>query len=108
MDKLKKKTKRLFILWVITYIAVCCISNIYVLYQWYIMGSNPIELLSGYQIISLVIMIVYFIPLLLVVHHYSKLSKMEVIRKVTVFFIVFQGIWTVIMIGLTITSLMKL
>lgn len=101
----KKIARRLFFLWVISYVVLGVLSNAYVLYQRVFVGYDPIHMLSGYQVFSLIIMIVYFIPLLLVVLHYAKISEMRKLCKITSVALGFTSIGTAIMLLFTIGSL---
>ena len=101
----QKRAKILFRLWVISYIIYNVISNIYYLHQQNIMFNNPIVLLSKYQVLSLVIMIAYFLPLLITVFHYSKLADMLRFHSIVRFILIFFSIWLMLMVLFTILAI---
>jgi 4-amino-4-deoxy-L-arabinose transferase-like glycosyltransferase len=105
MEKNIQKAKILFVLWIISYIVVSFLSNVYVHYQKTVLGYNPISMLSGYQLFSLAIMVVYFIPLLLAVHHFSKLSQSDKLRKITLYILCFLCLYTAVLLFFTIGAI---
>lgn len=104
-EKQKKRAKHLFILWVISYVVFGLLSNGYVLYQRVFVGYDPIHMLSGYQILSFVVLIIYFIPLLLIVLHDAKETKMRRLCKFASFFLVYLVVSATIMLLFTIRAL---
>jgi len=76
-DVYAKKSKRLFIIWILSNIGLNFFSNIYVLHEKKVNNYNPITMLSGYQIFVLLIMIFYFLPLLYHVVHFAKLAELK-------------------------------
>lgn len=103
--KYKKKTRALLIVWLATYGIFNIASNVYYLYQKTVVGYNPLVLLSGYQIFSLIIMLVYFLPMLIAAYHYSKKANMPRVRTVTGIVLGLLGLWLLMMIVCTIWAI---
>ena len=101
----KKKAKRLFSLWIISYIVFSIISRLYISYQQVIVGYNPVAMLTEYQIFALGIMIVYFIPLLVVAYYRFKAAEMKTMQSLTYVLLWLICIWTVVMLFLTILTI---
>ena len=71
-------------------------------------GNNPIEMLSTYQLFSLGIMLLYFLPLLLAVYRYCKLADMPRLQVVVRIVLIFLVIWLSVMILFTVLEIIKL
>ena len=103
-DKYRKTARNLSIIWVVSYVLLGIISNIYTIYQRAINDYNPVTMLSGYQLLSLIIMLLYFIPMLFVICRYSKLAHMKKLNRIASIVCVFISIWSVMLFVLTIVS----
>lgn len=97
-----KKIKKLFILWVCSYVIVGFFSNLYVMYQLAVKGYNPITLHSGYQFFALAVLIFYFIPLISLIFHYSRLAALKKYMIWSGFILIFLSIGTFILFVLTV------
>ena len=104
-DKYRKKARALSIVWIASYVLLGVISNIYTIYQRAVNDYNPITMLSGYQLFSLLVMLIYFMPMLLLVCRYSKLAHMNKLHRVAQIVFVFIAIWTTFLFLLTVISL---
>lgn len=100
-----KKAKRLFTLWLILFFAFSIGSSFYVSYQEVFYGNDPTALLSGFQLFTLAIILVFFIPLLLYVFRLAKQSNQQKICKVTYGLLWLLGIWTCFMVLSTVLAL---
>ena len=104
-NDIDQKVKTLFSIWVITYITLGVASNIYVLYQQYITGYNPVRMLSGYQLLSLGLLMFYFVPFLSFIYFFSKDSELKQLRAIIRFLLCFLGIGTSIFFVATVIAL---
>ena len=77
ISKRKKLTRILSILWILTFIMVAICSHTYVIYTRVTTGISPIALLSTHQLIALAISLLYFYPLLFLIHHHAKIATMK-------------------------------
>ena len=104
MDQYRAKAKTLSIIWIASFIILGVISFIYIIYQRVVNNYNPITMLSGYQLFSLVIMLIYFMPMLLVIRRYSKLAHMTKLRRIAGIAYVFIAIWATFLSIFTVIS----
>lgn len=88
------RAKRLFTLWIICYAAFNIASSVYVSYQRVFVGYNPIAMLSGFQLISLGVVVLFFIPFLWLVYRLYRDSGLERMCKVIRGMLWFLGIWS--------------
>lgn len=70
-------TKRLSILWAVSYILMAIVSTIYTHTLARIGDLSPTEPGSPYQIITTLLVLVFFYPLLWIIHHNAKHAKMR-------------------------------
>ena len=100
----KKITKYLCILWIVTFIVVAICSHAYVIYTRVTTGISPIALLSTHQLIVLAVSLLYFYPLLFLIHHHAKIATMRKTVICAKIGIVFFSIWNVMAVITTIYS----
>ena len=98
----KKITKYLCILWIVTFIIVAICSHAYVIYTRVTTDISPIALLSPHQLIVLAISLLYFYPLLFLIHHHAKIATMRKTMVCAKIGIVFFSIWNVMAVITTI------
>ena len=68
--------KRLSVIFIATFIIVGIVSNVYVLMELQ-SNNNPITMLSGYQIFTVLLGIAVYIPLMFTIHRYSRLANLK-------------------------------
>lgn len=105
-EQYTRKVKILCFIFLFVFCAVNIASNIYVISQIH-NGHNPIVMLSGYQIFSLVIGIGVYIPLILAINRYAQLSQMRktiIVSKIALCYLV---IAETLMLILTIIEIIK-
>lgn len=91
------QVKQLFTLWLILYILYSVAGSIYCMYEQNINHYNPITMLSGFQIVSLAVVALFFIPFLFVVHRRAVAAQLKKIYKLTGFFLLALCVWSVIL-----------
>lgn len=108
MTNAKGCAKRLSIVWIVSFVIVGIVSNAYVLYQRTIIGVNPIRMLSSYQIISFLLIVLYFLPLLKAIIRYSKLAHMRLLHKIAGIVFAMISIWSFFMFVFMVIELLAL
>ncbi len=103
----KTKTKCLLIIWLVSILLLSIGSNVYVIHMLNTTGKSPIYMLSGYQIFSLMIVAVYFIPMLFAIQHYAKLAQMKKTRIAARFLLSFYSIGAAIELAMTILEIVR-
>lgn len=103
----KTKAKCLLVIWLISILLLSISSNVYVIHMINTTGQSPIYMLSGYQIFSLIIVAVYFIPMLSAIHHYAKLAQMKKTRIVARFLVWFYTIGAAIEFAMTVLEIVQ-
>ena len=88
IEKRKKLTKYLCILWVVSYILICIFFNLYSIHQSFV-HNEPATPLSVYTVSFIVIMAVYLIPLMITIHYHAKMAEMKKIKTVSFILIIF-------------------
>jgi hypothetical protein len=106
-DKMKKRAKILSIIWLISYVVVGIFSGIYITASNVAYGINPLSMLSNYQLFVLVIVAVYFLPLLCAVHFCARKAEMAKLASMSRVVFVFLLIWTLALGIFTLISLFK-
>lgn len=101
------RAKRLFTLWIICYAAFNIASSVYVSYQQVFAGYNPITMLSGFQLISLAAVLLFFIPFLWTVYRLYRDSGQERMCKIIRGILWFLGIWSVLLSVFTVLAVWK-
>ena len=104
-EKHVKKTKHRFFLWVSSYVAFGVCSNVYVIYQQYVKGNNPIRLLSGFQLITLGAVSLYFIPFLIVIYRNAKQFEMKRMYNILKILLLIFCIWDVLLLIFTVMAI---
>ena len=85
--------KNLSILWCVSYGVLAVVSTVYTQSQ-VLAGSLPLsEPTSAYHIITTLLVLFYFYPLLWVIHHYAKLAPQRKILVVSRALIGFLSFW---------------
>ena len=102
-----RKVEFLVKLWAISYIVFGFVCSIYVAWYHYRFGVPPIAILSGYQIVTLLVMIAYFIPLLLTIFHLSKKQGIKKYKMLALVALILKSIWSLGMLALTIVELVQ-
>lgn len=103
----KTKAKCLLITWLVSVLVLAIGSNVYMIHMLNTTGKSPIYMLSGYQIFSLMIVAVYFIPMLLAIHHYAKLAQMKKTRVAARVLLSFYTIGAVLEFAMTILEIVR-
>lgn len=98
----KKKTKYLCILWIVSFVVVAICSNTYVLYTIATTGISPITMLSAHQLFVLAISLLYFYPLLFLIHYHAKTATMRKTMICARIGIVFFSTWNAMAVIITI------
>lgn len=106
-EEYKQKAKRLLTVWVVSYILLGILSNIYAIYQRVVNQYNPIAMLSKYQLFSLFIMIFYFLPLLFYVIRFAKLGGMKKLYRISRIVFLLFSIWSLALFVLTVLALLN-
>ena len=99
-----KKSKLYFVIWVILFLSFSIASRIYVSYQQEIIGHDPTIILSSFQLFTLCMILIVFIPLLIFVHYYAQKSGQNKIRKITRMLLWLLIAWTCCMALITILA----
>ena len=104
IHKSRKITKILCILWLVTFVTAGIISNAYIFYTIARTGTSPVTMLSPYQLLVLAVTLLYFCPLLFVIHHYAKIAAMKAIMICARIGIVFFSLWNVMAVITTVCT----
>ena len=97
-EKMFRKLQFRIKLWLVGFILYNIIgSGYFVVYQHHC-KNIPIDLLSAYPITTVIMMVVFFIPLVLSIYRYSKILEIRKYRYLSFFFLLFYGLWTFITI----------
>lgn len=96
MEKIEKLSMRLLVLWIVCFLIFSIGSSVYVSYQQAIVGADPTVFVSGYHWLSFGIITMFFIPLLCIIRHLSKISASIKLHKVVSIML----IWLVLSTGL--------
>lgn len=102
IQKSRRITKLLCILWLVTFVTAGTISNAYIFYAIARTGTSPVTMLSPYQLLVLAVSLLYFYPLLFLIHHYAKIAAMKAIVICARIGIAFFSIWNVMAIIATV------
>lgn len=96
MNKYKKTTKWLCVLWVISFVLFGCLVSI--IYQSPENGEtiSAVNFFTSYRFILMVALVTYFCPLLLAIQHYAKLAQSKIILACTRIVLVHHIIWFVL------------
>lgn len=106
-EKMLHSLRIMFRIWLVSCIFFYGVSNCYLIYHYYLYRSMPIEILSGYPLVSLIVIVLYFIPLLSIIHHYSKRLGVKKYIRISLLFLIFYTLWSSGMIILLIRELLK-
>ena len=104
MDKNKQTSICLFKLWLISFFTFSISSGIYVSYQQVIVGVDPTAFLSPFQLLTLGVFMVLFVPLLVVVWIFAKRSSSTRLYRIVSFLLALILIWTGFMLLCTVLS----
>lgn len=72
----KKKVKILSIIFLVIFIVINILANVYVIIEFKY-NRNPIQMLSPYQLVSVLPGLVIYIPLMLTIRRYARLAEMK-------------------------------
>ena len=105
MSKIKpgKKARLLFGIWCAFYMVFNVGSSFYVSYQQ-IHGSNPTAFLSTYQLTTLAVISLFFLPTLFGIHQLTKQYDSKKLKRIVRWLLVVLSAWTVGMIICTIAA----
>lgn len=103
--KHKKIAKTLFAIWATSYVVLGTMSNAYILHQQHVYGYNPITMLSGYQIAHLLVMLLYFLPMLLIIRYYAKRAEMKKLYIFSCILGALMALWCILLLVTTILAL---
>lgn len=103
-----KKTKKLFILWLISLLVAWIIAAFYSVVYNLRNGCPPTGILSGYVLTIAAVVVVYFYPLLLVVHRNAKAEKARRILMATRILITFVSLWLILYVIMLVIELARL
>lgn len=107
ITRYKAKAKCLLIIWLVSILVLAIGCNVYIVHMLNTTGKSPVYILSGYQIFSLMIVAVYFIPMLSAIHHYAKLAQMKKTRIAVRFLLWFYIIGAVLEFAITILEIAR-
>lgn len=94
---LARKTKILFGCWCALYAIFDTASSIYISFQQVIKGNDPTSILSSFQLATLAIIVLFFIPSLTGIYYLTKKYDSKKLRKVVFGLLVILSIWSVAM-----------
>lgn len=100
MEKRKKASVLLFKLWVACLIILSIGTSFYLSYQQVIAGEDPTIIGSGYHLFLIGLVLLFFVPLLCVIHRLSKTSASEKLHKVVTVMLV----WLIVTAALLVFS----
>lgn len=103
----KKIAKRLSILWIVTYAIASIVINAYTIYVTVVTDTSPIYLLSPLQLTTLLIVLLYFYPLLYLIRHHAKLADMRKTKMVSTVAIGIFTLWLVLNLCTTLSALIS-
>jgi DMSO/TMAO reductase YedYZ heme-binding membrane subunit len=101
-ERAQKKANWLWRIWLVTYIIYASMTGVYNFITTIETGVSPVTMLSHFQIITLVITSMFFLPLILMVHHYAQQAKMTKILVCARVLSIIISIWTTMSIIFTI------
>lgn len=102
MERRKKLSICLLKLWIVCFAIFSIGSRIYISYHQVIVGDDPTIFVGGYHLFTAGIILLFFIPLLCVIHHFSKTSTSVKFHKVVTVMLV----WLVLSEGLLLFCIM--
>lgn len=94
----------MFGIWCALYILFDVSSSIYVSYQQAINGIDPTEFLSVFQLTTLGVVSLLFLPSLFGIYHLTKQYDSQKLKRVVRWLLVIMSVWTLGMVFCTIAS----
>lgn len=101
------KTTRLCWLWIITYIIWLIFCRVYEAIAIINSGSSPISEFGSYRIIGLLIVMLYFYPLLFIIHRSAIQANMKKVSAISLVLIIIISFWIVLNIASFVIALVS-
>ena len=98
MEKRKRISICLLKLWIACFVILSICSSIYVSYQHVIVGVDPTIFVSGYHWVILGIIWLFFLPLLCVIHHLSRIPESTKLHRVVSIMLIWLVLTAVLML----------
>ena len=102
----KKYAKRLFVIYIVSVLISQILLIYFVGYQTLVSHSSKI--FSGHYFFALISVIVFFIPLLFLTHHYANLGKIRWMAITTKLLLIHHVIWVILVLIKTIATIARI
>ena len=96
MDKRDRLPYKLLIIWLVFVFIYSIGSSVYVSYQQVFVGNDPTVFVSGYHWVTFGVLLLFFLPLLCVIHHLAKKTAADKLYRVVSVLL----IWAILLVGL--------
>jgi Mn2+/Fe2+ NRAMP family transporter len=106
-NKAKKRVKHLGILWITLFVVYAITAGIYNIATMLENTESPIQMLSGYQIVTLIVTCVFFLPLMYVIYHYASLAGMKKTKVCALVVCIYLTIWIVLSLMMTVLAVLN-
>ncbi len=103
--RMKKLAKILFVIWIVCYSLTSVAFGICNFYHQKILQHDPLYILSDLQIASLLVMIFFFFPFLLLIKYYSKIARMRKLHTTICILLIPLSLWMILSVILTVSAL---
>ena len=105
MIKAKKRAKILFIIWIVCYSLASVAFGACNFYYRIALKHDQRYILSDLQIASLLVMLFFFFPFLLLIKHYSKIAEMHKLHTAICILLIPLSLWMFLSAILTVSAL---